>query len=103
MTYKPDYTYVPPISWSILTPLYDFFCTIFGLGERFKRSVLDSATLKDDMTVVDIGCGTGVFLKIAKQKYPTAKCIGIDPDRDALAIAERSLSKANLEAELKNN
>lgn len=101
MPYKPDYKYLPPINWSILTPFYDFLCAISGLGTRFKRQVLNSAVIKDGMTVADIGCGTGVFLKIAKQQYPKAKFIGIDPDQVALAIAERRLAKAELEVELK--
>ncbi len=53
------------------------------------------------MTIADIGCGTGVFLKVAKQTYPNVKFIGIDPDRDALAIAERRLVKKGLEVKLK--
>lgn len=101
MTYHPDYRYLPPISWSFLTPLYDFSCAISGLGEKFKRKVLASVPLSDGMTVADIGCGTGVFLKVAKQSYPRVKFIGIDPDREALGIAERRFRRAGLEVEIK--
>lgn len=101
MPYKPDYRYIPPITWRFLTPLYDFLCAVSGLGERFKRKILRSVSLKDGMTVLDVGCGTGVFLALLKETYPGVKCIGIDPDQDALGIAERRLKKVRLGAELR--
>ena len=100
MNYKPSYKYIPPITWSFLTPFYDFFCAIGGLGGRFKMKILDSVALSDGLVVADIGCGTGVFLKVAKQKHPRVTFMGLDPDRQALAIAERRLAKANLDVEL---
>lgn len=101
MSYHPDYKYLPPIAWPILTPLYDFFCLLVGLGSRFKRKVLNSVSLQNGMTAADIGCGTGVFLKVAKQKYPEVDFIGIDPDKPTLAIAERRLASNHLVVELK--
>ncbi len=101
MSYKPKYKYLPPLSWSVLTPLYDFGCTITGLGKRFKTKVLSAVLLRDSMVVADIGCGTGVFLKIAKQKYPRVQFVGLDPDKQALAIAERRFTKAGLSVELR--
>ena len=84
MTYKPKYKYLPPVGVSVFTPLYDFGCTITGLGKRFKTKVLSATLLSDSMVVADIGCGTGVFLKIAKQKYPRVQFVGLDPDKQAL-------------------
>lgn len=101
MSYQPSYKYIPPITWPFLTPLYDFFCTISGLGATFKAKILNSVILEDGMRVADIGCGTGIFLKVAKEKYPRATFIGLDPDEKALAIAERRLAKAKLGVELK--
>ena len=100
MKYKPNYRYIPPITWPILTPLYDFFCSVIRLGQGFRGKVLNTVQLRGGMTVVDIGCGTGVFLKVAKQKYPDIKFIGLDPDRQALAIAERRFARAQLSVEL---
>src|SRR3989338_11716741 len=100
MNYKPDYRYIPPITWPILTPLYDFFCVIGGLGTRFKKKVLRAISLRSGMRVLDIGCGTGVLLKVAKEMYPDVSFIGCDPDKQALAIAERRLAKAKLSVEL---
>lgn len=102
MFYKPDYSYIPPITWSVLTPLYDFFCFLGGLGPGFKARVLNAVEIQDGMKVADIGCGTGVFLKVAKQKFPNVRFVGVDPDKQALGIAERRLAKAGVSVELKN-
>ena len=101
MKYKPDYKYIPPVTWPVLTPLYDFFCVVGGFGSRFRGKVLDAVELRDGMTVADIGCGTGVFLKIAKQKYPRIRYVGLDPDTQALGIAERRFAKAGASVEFK--
>lgn len=101
MKKTPNDHYLPPLSWHILTPLYDFCCAVTGLGPRFKKKVLAAAPLKDGMTVIDVGCGTGVFLKIAKQKFPRVQFIGIDPDEAALEIAERRFQQSECTVELK--
>lgn len=99
--YKPDYKYIPPITWNFMTSIYDFFCWITGLGPKFKEKILKSVGLRDHDTVADIGCGTGVFLKVAKRKYPKTEFIGLDPDEKALSIAKKRLEKAHLKIELK--
>jgi len=101
MKYKPDYKYIPPVTYPILTPLYDFFCVVSGFGSRFRGKVLDAVELRDGMTVVDIGCGTGVFLKVAKQSFPHVRFVGLDPDAQALGIAEHRFAKAGASVELK--
>src|SRR3989338_2090999 len=75
-------------------------CSLFGLVKKFKRKILDCTQLSDDMAVVDIGCGTGVFLEMLKRKYPRISCIGVDPDAKALSIAQRRLKRAGLAVEL---
>ena len=101
MSYKPDYRYIPPVTWPVLTPLYDFFCVVSGFGSQFRGKILDAVELCDGMTVADIGCGTGVFLNVAKQSHPNVSFIGCDPDKQALVIAERRLAKAKLSVELR--
>jgi ubiquinone/menaquinone biosynthesis C-methylase UbiE len=101
MINNPRYKYIPPLAWNILTPIYDLSCTIIGLGKGFKRKVLKSVHLEDGFVVADIGCGTGVFLEIAKKKYPKVQFIGIDPDKKVLLRAKERLDRAQLSVELK--
>lgn len=100
MNYKPSYRYIPPIKWHWQTPFYDFLCALTGLGKRFREKVLQSISLRDGYTVADIGCGTGVFLEIAKRRYPAVQFVGLDPDEKALDIAKRQLARAGLAVEL---
>lgn len=98
--YQPDYKYIPPVTWNFLTPFYDFFCWITGLGPKFKQKILNSVEIRSGDKIADIACGTGVFLKIAKRKYPHANFIGLDPDEKALSIAKNRLEKVGLQVDL---
>lgn len=100
MPYQPNYKYIPPLNKDWLTPIYDFSCSIVGLGKSFKRKVLHSINIKDSDTLIDVGCGTGVLIEIVKKEHPNLKIIGFDPDVNALRIAKRRLSKAGLQAEI---
>ncbi|MDP3794967.1 MAG: class I SAM-dependent methyltransferase [bacterium] len=101
MNYQPRYKPIPPIKWAVLTPLYDFFCVMAGFGKMFRRKVLAFGALKDGMMAVDVGCGTGVFLEVAKERYPNVAFTGIDPDAFALSIARRRLERKDLAVELR--
>jgi len=100
MVYSPDYQYIPPLNFRVVTGFYDFFCGIFGLGKGFKQSILQVAEIQDGPSILDIGCGTGIFLEVAKTKFPKSRVVGIDPDQKALEIARNRLEKKHLEAEL---
>lgn len=100
MPYEPQYRYIPPAGAHILTRLYDAISFIFGLGKSFKRKILTSIAIPENVVITDIGCGTGIFLEIAKSTYPHNRIIGIDPDKRALAIAENRLRKQGFKTEL---
>jgi len=73
--------YVPLLRWNFLHFLYNPLIRLSGLGERFKQKITVRAqTLNPPGRIVDIGCGTGMHLKILRKTYPQAEIIGIDPD-----------------------
>lgn len=78
--------------------LYDRLNKVVGLGmgERYRGEVLARAGLIADMTVLDVGCGTGVLGAHARRLIePTGCVIALDPSRGMLDIAHR---KRGLEA-----
>jgi demethylmenaquinone methyltransferase/2-methoxy-6-polyprenyl-1,4-benzoquinol methylase len=40
-------------------------------------------------TIVDVGCGTGRLLRSAKERWPEARLIGIDPSEGMIEIARK--------------
>lgn len=100
MPYQPNYRYLPPLEYDWLTSWYDVTCTLVGLGRKFKEQVLYAIEVHDGEVIIDIGCATGVFMALAKQKYPRSRVIGVDPDARALAIARKRLAQSDLEVEL---
>jgi len=100
MLAAPTYQHLPPFGRHWLTPVYDFFCTLVGLGRPFKARVLAAVVVPAAATIVDVGCGTGVLLEVVKLRHPTGTVIGVDPDSGALAIAARRLKRVHLDVTL---
>jgi ubiquinone/menaquinone biosynthesis C-methylase UbiE len=55
-----------------------------------QRTVLSMADLQSEpATIVDVGCGTGRLLRSAKERWPTARLIGVDPSEGMIEIARK--------------
>ncbi len=91
---------VAALSFDALTPLYDLLCGVSGYGARLKHKVLDAARIRDGETVLDVGCGSGTLLLLAKRRYPGSCVIGIDPDEQILSIARAKLRRTDVDVEL---
>ncbi len=71
------------------TSLYDAALRVFTRERRRREAVLDTVAEADPKTVLDVGCGTGTLVIALAGRLPGALVTGLDPDPDALAIAER--------------
>jgi len=55
-----------------------------------QRTVLSMADLQSEpATIIDVGCGTGRLLRSAKERWPTARLIGVDPSEGMIEIARQ--------------
>jgi ubiquinone/menaquinone biosynthesis C-methylase UbiE len=72
-------TYLPAAGRDLFLPLYDLIAKVLGADRG-----------------LDIGCGTGIFATILKQRYPAVEVIGLDPDPKALARAMRKAEQAKV-------
>jgi ubiquinone/menaquinone biosynthesis C-methylase UbiE len=88
--------FIPALSWKGLTPLFDFWFTIIGLGNRFRRKIVRTLPIKHKDSVMDAGCGTGSLAIELKKKHPEVDVIGIDADAQILDVAKRKTKKENL-------
>lgn len=68
-----------------LVPGYDFL-----QGEVLRIVAADG---KRDMTVVDLGAGSGVFLEKALTRWPGAKACWVDYSEDFLSVARQRLAR----------
>lgn len=73
--------WAPTYEQSFMQRLY------FGPVHMKMLEVLVSALAKEPKSILDVGCGTGRFLRMVAVKWPGAQLFGIDP-------AERMISEA---------
>ncbi|MDX1251536.1 MAG: class I SAM-dependent methyltransferase [Gammaproteobacteria bacterium] len=77
-------------------PVYDFYCSLLGLGQEFRHETLRHAELQSGQHVLDVGCGTGVLTRLAALAVgDNGETVGIDPSPAMLQVARRN---ANAEA-----
>jgi ubiquinone/menaquinone biosynthesis C-methylase UbiE len=87
--------FLPGMGLDWLLPLYDPFTRLLGL-DGARRELLRQADLRPGQRVLDIGCGTGGLIVLAKRLSPEVEAIGLDPDPKALARAERKAQRAGV-------
>ena len=88
--------YVPALGWDCLTPLYDPLVRLTTREMRFKNRLLDEAGIDETARILDVGCGTGTLLLLARCRAKSLLAIGLDGDMNVLAIAR---SKAHRHVE----
>ena len=93
-----DHGHLPPMGMAWLTPLYDPFTRLLGVG-RVHRRLVESADLRPGHRVLEIGCGTGNLTLLVKERQPAATVVGLDPDFAALARASRKAHRRNLDVQ----
>lgn len=91
--------YLPAMAKHSLLPFYDVFSRLLG-AKDVQWQLVAQAGIEPGATVLEIGCGTGNVLMLAKRAAPGATVIGLDPDPKALATARRKAARAGVEVRL---
>lgn len=63
----------------------------------WRKLVVEHIAARDDDLVVDVGCGTGTQALLLRADNSRTRIIGVDPDPDALSIAERKCATSGIE------
>lgn len=95
MTRKPAYT--PALGRPGLTPAYDMILGLTTRERRWRALLFRQIDPRPGDRILDVGCGTGTFALMLKKAEPLAEVIALDPDEQALAIAEAKRAAAGLE------
>lgn len=90
---EPGRAYLPAAGRDIFLPLYDPIVKLFG-GDAARQALLEQAAIRPTDRVFDLGCGTGTFDVLIKQRFPQVELVCIDPDPKALARARKKASRA---------
>jgi ubiquinone/menaquinone biosynthesis C-methylase UbiE len=90
-----DYVPAAPQLWS-----YDLLVVLLARAWTWRRALLAQLAPRAGDVIADVGCGTGTQLVRIGRRAPGAKLIGIDPDPDVLARAERKTREAGVAVEL---
>ena len=77
---KSQRTYLPAASYDVFLPFYDLIAKLLG-ADQARRTLLEQAPLRPGDHALDIGCGTGTFATLLKQRYPAVEVIGLDQIR----------------------
>jgi ubiquinone/menaquinone biosynthesis C-methylase UbiE len=79
---------------------YDRLCDFLDYSEgrgkflSYAKMTIDQLGLRDDATVLEIGCGTGANFSLVQEKLgPKGKLIGIDLSENMLAEARKRVQK----------
>lgn len=88
-----------PVS-GLFSMFYDQYNKLGGMGEAFRRQIVDVAELKKCESVLDCGCGTGTLAIIAKRHVgPEGRVCGVDLSKDQLKRARSKAQKEGLAIE----
>ncbi|SEH77383.1 Methyltransferase domain-containing protein [Mycolicibacterium rutilum] len=82
--HHPDY--LPAAGHDLFLPGYDLLTRVLGFSRAY-RTLIDQADLRDGLSVLEVGCGTG-NLTVRARRAAAIRAVGCDPDPRALARAQ---------------
>lgn len=89
--------FIPALAYRSLTPYYDMVMQTLLRENSFKQRLIQLAEIEGEQRVLDLGCGTATLTMQLKRQYSQTTVIGIDADRDVLALARKKIAQAGLQ------
>lgn len=83
--------FTPALGRAEWTGFYDTAIAIATREGRWRRALLDAIDPQSGELILDVGCGTGTMLLALRARAPGARLVGLDPDPEVLARAEKKM------------
>lgn len=93
--------YIPALRYDQLTRFYDPLLQITLKETKFKKLLIQQASVRPGHRVLDIGCGTATLTIMLKQQCPDAEVIGLDGDPQILKLAAIKIREAAVTVDLR--
>lgn len=97
---KEKISYIPAAKFHIFTKFYGILCSLFGLGEEYRRAVIEKLGMlgvpNKAFRVLDAGCGPGQIAVTLKKSKPKVNICGIDADSEILSMAKEKSGKLGI-------
>jgi ubiquinone/menaquinone biosynthesis C-methylase UbiE len=97
---RPAQTEGALIRWA---PSYDLAVNLMTLGHArlLRKLTVDNALIKPADSVLDVGCGTGEVILLAKTRAKAGKAYGIDPAPEMIAVARKKAARKKLDIDFR--
>lgn len=71
-----------------LNSLYGLIVRLTTREDSVKQALLTQSALRQGQQVLDLGCGLGTLAKVAAQKIPSVRIVGLDGDPEILHLGQ---------------
>ncbi len=78
-----------------------YYSRLEKFNEENCRFWFDRLKVKDNMKVLEVGCGGGLFTNMIKKHFPSCEVVGIDLDENHINFARDKAKELNLDVEYK--
>lgn len=84
--------------FSTIAPRYDLVTALLSYGQdrRWKRNLVDMASLESHYQILDLACGTGDITFLLAERVKTGSVVGVDITPGMIEIAARKKAQRRL-------
>ncbi len=91
--------FTPALGNARFTPFYDLAIRLLTREHVWRDTLIQQINVSASDRILDVGCGTGSLAIRLKGIEPAAEVIGLDPDAEVLARAQRKARKTGINIE----